>query len=201
MWKNRNIQQTPLFFTVLLTALFVSGCGGLNRSDKPATQIWWLQPYNENILASSAEPQVLVDVTVTAIPGLDTSKILTLSENAEMSKYAAARWADSLPELLGSLVARSLETSGRFEIVSTHGGSEDCELMLEVQEFYAILTASGQTSTVRVAMNGRYQCDGSKPVLLRLTAAVPVADNRMTLVVAAFQEAVNEVLKDMLGQI
>ena len=201
MWKNRNIQAVRLFFTVLITALFVSACGGLNRSDKAATQTWWLQPYNESIGASSPEPQVLVDVTVTAIPGLDSNKILTLSENAEMSKYAAARWADSLPELLGSLVSRSLETSGRFEIVSTHGGSEDCELKLEVQEFYAMLTATGQTSAVRVAMSGRYQCDGSKPVVLRLTAAVPVADDRMTLIVAAFQDAVNEVIKELMGQI
>jgi ABC-type uncharacterized transport system auxiliary subunit len=201
MWTNKlsmNFQKTPLIACFLVSALFVSACSGLNRSDKPATKTWWLEPYSESVIASSTETPVKLGVSVTVVPGLDTHRILTLSGNAEMSKYAGARWAESLPELVTSLVSRSLEGSGRFEVVSSRGGSEQCDLELEVQEFYARLGSDGHTTGVRIALSGTYRCDGVEPVRIRLKASVPVHDDRMVVIVAAFQGAVDEVMKGLL---
>ncbi len=204
MWKNRDVVNIPeirLIAGFLLSAMFISACSGLNRSDKPALTTWWLEPYKYNVTVPSTEPPVPVSVSVTVIPGLDTQQILTLSENAEMNKFAAARWADSLPELTTSLVARSLESSGRFEVLSGGGNSNACDLELEVREFYARLDSSGQTRGVRVAMHGRYLCTGSEPVMIHLNALTPVNDDRMTVIVAAFQQAVDDVMKDLLKTI
>jgi len=204
MWKNRDAVSIPeirLIAGFLISVMFISACSGLNRSDKPALTTWWLEPYKSNATVPSTEPPVSVSVSVTVIPGLDTQQILTLSENAEMNKFAAARWADSLPELTASLVARSLESSGRFEVLSGSGNTNACDLELEVREFYARLDSSGQTRGVRVAIHGRYLCTGSEPVMIHLNALTPVHDDRMTVIVAAFQQAVDDVMKNLLEAI
>lgn len=204
MWKNRDAANVPVSSLIagfLLSVMFISACSGLNRSDKPAVTTWWLEPYKDSAAVLSAEPPVQVSVSVTVIPGLDTQWILTLSENAEMNKFAAARWADSLPELTTSLVARSLESSARFDVVSAGDNSKACDLELELREFYARLDSSGQTRGVRVAMHGRYLCTGSEPVIIHLNALAPVHDDRMTVIVAAFQQAVDDVMKGLLDTI
>jgi cholesterol transport system auxiliary component len=134
---------------------------------------------------------------------LDTDRILTLSDDAELNQFAAARWADNLPELVTSLVSRTLEASGRFEIVSGRagGGSESCELRLELEEFFARLSPSGQTTGVQVAIEGRFQCESAEPALLKLNTSIPVHDDRMSVIVAAFQQAMNSVMKDLLEQL
>jgi ABC-type uncharacterized transport system auxiliary subunit len=145
----------------------------------------------------------LVAISITVVPGLDTDRILTLSDDAELNQFAAARWADNLPELVTSLVSRTLEASGRFDIVSGRagGGSESCELRLELQEFFARLSSSGQTTGVQVAIEGRFQCESDEPVPLKLNASIPVHDERMSVIVAAFQQAMNSVMKDMIEQL
>jgi len=203
MWKNSitmNSRKIPQLVFILLYVLGTGACSGLNQSDKPAAQIWWLEPYSGNI-SSSTETAEIVSVSVTAVPGLDTQRILTLSENAELKKFAGARWADSLPELLTSLVSRSLEGSGRFEILPASTGTDNCELELEVQAFYATLDLNGHTTGVTVALNGRYLCDGSKTILIDLDSSIPVSADRMTVIVEGFQRAVDAVMVDLLKKI
>ena len=204
MWKTRASIKFParsLITSLLFATVFISACSGLNQSDKPATTTWWLDALGEGVSVSPTDPAVKVDVTVTVVPGLDTHRILTLSNNAELNKYAGARWADSLPELVGSLVSRSLVASGRFEIVSSRGGTDACDLELEVQEFYARLDAGGHTTGTQVAMDGFYRCDGAESVRIQLNASAPVHDDRMAVIVAAFQGALDEVTKGLLNSL
>ena len=204
MWKNRNkvsFHNNLLIVCVLIPLFFVNACSGLNRSDKPATTSWWLEPYTDYSFARSDDLALLLDLSVTVVPGLDSHRILTLSENAELNKYAGARWVDSLPELVQSLVGRSLEASGQFTIISGHGGAEICYLKLELREFFANLSPGGQTTAVQVAVSGRFKCDGSEAIPVRVDAAVPVHDDRMTVIVAAFQQALDSVMRDLLQQI
>jgi len=206
MWSDEaamNTTNKSVVFCLLILALSVSACGGLTRSDKPATKTWWLEPYTGMTQETLSGPAPLVAISVTVVPGLDTDRILTLSDDAELNHFAAARWADNLPELVTSLVSRTLEASGRFEMVSGRagGGSESCELQLELQEFFARLSPSGQTTGVQIAIDGQYQCESAEPVLLKLNTSIPVHDDRMSVIVAAFQQAMNSVMKDLLEQL
>jgi cholesterol transport system auxiliary component len=189
--------------SVSMVIMSLAACSGLTSSDAPANRTWWLEPYTGSTLSLTAESVPLVEVSVSAVPGLDTNRILTLSDDAELNRYAAARWAENLPELVESLVGRTLESSGRFEVVTERGraGLEDCELQLEVREFFAHLDSGGGTSGVRVAVSGRYQCGAAEAVPLRLSAAVPVGGERMTVIVGAFQEAFDSVMEDLLKSI
>ncbi len=206
MWSDEaamNASNKSVVFCLLILALSVSACGGLTRSNRPATNTWWLEPYTGVTQETPSVPVSLVAISITVVPGLDTDRILTLSDDAELNQFAAARWADNLPELVTSLVGRTLEASGRFEIVSGRAGgsSANCELRLELREFFASLSPSGQTTGVQVAIEGRFQCESDEPVPLKLNASIPVHDDRMSVIVAAFQQAMNSAMKDMIEQL
>ena len=204
MWKGKSgviVRRSPLIVCLTIAVFFFSACSNLNRSDKPATKTWWLEPYGQSIPTALPNESVSLEVSVTVVPGLDTYRILTLSDAAEMNKYSGARWADSLPELMTSLVSRSLEASGRFQMVSNHRGSTDCDLELELQRFYTHLDTSGRTTEVQVTMSGRYKCAGSKPEIIKTDATVAVNDDRMSVIVGAFQQAFDAVIGQLLDQI
>lgn len=195
--------NTPKNYVALLLVvmmLTLNACSGLTKSDTPAMKTWWLEPYEGLTRAEASALPVLLKLSVTPVPGLDTERILTLSDNAELNHYGGARWAENLPELLASLTGRSLESSGRFNLVSegTARGQGHCDLHLEVQEFFTELGSSGQTGGVRVAIHGRYQCESAEALPLQLKATVQVHDERMSVIVAAFQQATDDVLKELL---
>ena len=187
----------------LLVLLSVSACSGLTSSDKPAITKWWLKPYTGLSQVTPPGPVELVDLSVVAVPGLDTDRILTLSDDAALKHYAGARWVDNLPELVTSLLGRSLEATGRFEILAGRRGTgiENCSLVLELREFYASLSPGGRTSKVQVALNGRYHCESESPLVIQVSASIAVNDDRMEVIVAAFQQAMDSVMKDMLDQL
>jgi len=198
-----NISRTIFIFSLSLLSILLNACSGLTSSDQPASATWWLKPYTGAMQANSHEAPRMIEVSVTVVPGLDTNRILTLSDDAELNRYAAARWADNLPELFESLVGRTLESSGRFEVAAGRikSGSEYCVLQLEVREFFAELDGDGKTSGVRVAIDGRHQCGAAETVSIRLSASLRVHDDRMSVIVAAFQRAVDSVLEEMLEKI
>jgi len=200
MWSNSqamNISRKLFFSGLVILALGLNACSGLTKSDKPAMKTWWLEPYTEMTPANLTDP-VLLNVSVTVVPGLDTDRILTLSDKAELNHFSGASWADDLPELLTSLSVRSLESSGRFEAVSA---LELCHLDLEIQEFFAQLDSSGQANAVRIAVAVQYQCEEADSVPLRLNASISVHDNRMSEIVAAFQQALDNVMRDLLRKL
>jgi ABC-type uncharacterized transport system auxiliary subunit len=130
---------------------------------------------------------------------LDSKQILNLSHDAALKPYAGARWTDHPPELLRSLIGRSIQASGR--LTETSGGGEVCDLNLELREFFADLDAGGRTTGVRVALVGSYQCDDDEIIAIDSQVFVPVAVERMSVIVAAFQDAIDQVAREILQQI
>lgn len=182
-----------------LLILGLGGCTGLTHSSQPAVRTWLLRPYLPAASEAVERPD-RVRVTVTTIPGLDSDRILTFSSESELNHFAAGRWADNVPELTVSLVNRTLQKSGRFEIVSPRrsGEPEDCDLHLVVDEFYATVGPSGHTSGARIAMEGRYACRGGPAANIELNSDVPVGSQSMSAIVAAFQRAVDDVMAQLL---
>ena len=195
-----TISRLYIVFSLSVLLLSIGACSGLTQSDKPAVKKWWLEPYVLTAPAEPADPLLPVALSVTVIPGLDSDRILTLSDDAELSQFAAARWVDHLPELVSSLIGRSLQATGQFEVASERAAShaDVCSLELEIREFFADIDSSGRVSGVRVAINGSFECEPSVPIVFHSASSVPVTDERMNVIVAAFQQAMDSVMKDIL---
>jgi len=186
-----NLTRLPLLGLLLLTA-----CGGLTTSDKPVTRTWMLMPIEQSIRTGVAETATTIELSVTAVPGLDTDRILTLSGDAELNHFTGARWAEHTPELLRSLIARTLQGTDNFDVVSNQA---DCDLSLEVQKFFAYTGSSGNASEVQIEINGQYSCRSEKSKPIYLQATISVQEDRMSTIVAAFQTGINKVFDDLLG--
>ena len=187
---------------LLLITSIVTACGGLLTSESPAKQVYLLEPYMAVYSASENNPLPTLVISVTAVPGLDTDHILALGSDAQLNHYANARWADYLPEVLTSVIRRSVMSTKQFEAVIAEPPSadgSDWQLMLEVQQFYGIQNTRGATSSVEVRFEGSLSCNDNKHHLL-LTANKIVAQERLSTIVAAHQGALDDVTRQLLEQ-
>jgi ABC-type uncharacterized transport system auxiliary subunit len=194
--------RSPLTLTVLLCTLALAGCGGLLTSKQPARQYYLLQPLNAAGGGFEGGQNTVLRLGLDVIPGLDTDRILALDPDARLASYANARWPDHLPEVLSSVLRRSLESTGRFARVETGGRGADGDwiLDLELRGFYGIRDGAGSTGSVRVALAGSLAC-GSETHRLDLADGAPVAEERLAAIVAAHQAALDSVTRDLVEQL
>lgn len=188
---------------ILLITLALTACKGLFQSEKPALNVWWLQPLTVAPRVEDAVAPATLVLDFTVVPGLDTERILALSSDAQLKPYAGARWADALPDLIASLVSRSLQGSGRFEVVE-HGragaAAPACKMQLELSEFFADIDPGGRTRGVSVGIAGNYRCGAAQARELKSRAHVGVDAQGMSAIVAAFQKALDQVTLDVIKQ-
>jgi len=185
---------------VLASLLLASGCSGLLTSDQPARQYYLLQPLQLSGPATSAAGIDLA-LQVRAIPGLDTDQVLALGPDARLQQYGNARWPDHLPEVLTSTLQRSLESTGRFAFVSASDSARGSWLLrLETREFYGILDTAGETSQVRLTLDGSISCDGTRHAL-NLSNSHPVSVQQLANVVAAHQAALDAVTRQLVERL
>jgi len=199
---NKPLTKFGLILAAISATLVLQGCSGILTSDQPAKQYYLLMPYAPSPAPVGVAPAATLALDVTAIPGLDTDRILALDANARLNHYGNARWPDHLPEVLTSVMRRSLESTGRFTAVhsSDHAAGNEWLLQLEVREFYGLQAASGDTSSVHVSLAGILICnDASHP--LSLDDSHPVAEQRLAAVVAAHQAGLNAVTRQLIERL
>lgn len=195
--KKKTLLPALAAMTMLLAA-----CSGVMDSKQPARQVYILTPYSGAADAANPAPGPELSISVSAVPGLDTDRVLALSNDARLNQYANARWPDHLPEVLTSIMKRSLMSTGRFSSVeeSNRASGDGWLLVLEVQQFYGIRNASGNTSAVIVEMAGSIECNDLRNSFT-LSDSNSVADERLSAVVAAHQRGLDDVTAQLLDLI
>lgn len=191
-------QHLRLFAWVLLVCV-LSGCGGMLNSDQPAEHLYWLEAVDLQ-LGESRPPLPDLIVTMSALPGLDTDQILVKGPGARLNYYAGARWPDYAPEVVAVAVRLSLESSGRFDRVSSRvrtSGAE-WELDLELREFFAMVTTTGSPPQIHVELAGHIEC-GADHATIDAAAIAPAQQDKLSDIVASFQLAIDNAIIS-LGQ-
>ena len=185
--------------TALFLAVFLTACTGLLTSEEPPRQVYLLEPLPPAGDGASGPRDVTLLFRFGVVPGLDTDRILSLNPDARLLPYANARWPDHLPEVLNSVLQRSLDSSGRFRDIQNAGrnGTEEWTLDLELRAFYGLRDASGVTGSVRLVLAGTLGCEGRERPLY-LSRDAPVREERLSAVVAAHQAALNDVSRELL---
>jgi ABC-type uncharacterized transport system auxiliary subunit len=184
---------------ILLSTLMLAACSGVLTSEQAAKQYYTLMP----LAASGGEPDNMeLALTVSAVPGLDSDRIQALGPDARLNHYANARWPDHLPEVLASVIRRSLSAYGRFSFVeiSDHAAPEGWLLDLEVRQFYGLQAASGETRSAIIEIAGSLTCNAQRHPI-ELSASAPVGAERLSAVVAAHQSALDAATRQLLDRI
>ena len=193
------MKRITTIVALLAVTIQMTACSGLLTSDTAARQHYLLEPYTGYSSANMDEVWPALVISVSAVPGLDTDHIQALSTDARLIQYANARWTDFLPEVLTSLVRRSLVSTGRFKTVKTKPGSDanQWSLELEVQQFYGILDGADGTSSVKVRFEGNLHCHEQEHQL-QLNASQPVQEDRLAAVVRAHQQALDDTSRQLM---
>lgn len=193
-----GMSSRNLFLFLVLT-VSLAGCGSVLKSDAPPITEWWLVP--GELSAPAAMPQGQLILSLQVVPGLDTDRILNLDNNAQLNSYGGARWPQSLPRVLESLVQRSLESISNKPVRTGSRANDDaCLLQLEVREFFGRVDQAEVTRHVQLALQGELVCPTfNRKVATRQT--IPVTENRMSAIVAAFQKAMDLGLQDLADQL
>ncbi len=201
-WRSDPEMKTKLLVAALLATSMITACSGVMDSAQPARQTYMLMPAAQASGTANDGQAPALSVNLSAVPGLDTDRIQALNSDAQLKRYANARWPDHLPEVLGSVVQRSLAASGRFSAVkqSDRASGNGWLLQLEVQKFYGLQSASGSTNSVVVEMSGSIECADNKETFT-LSDSQAVSEDRLSIVVAAHQRGLDDVTRQMLEKI
>ncbi len=188
------------------TLLLIAACAalsactaGLLDSNAPPESVWWLEPTTLQADEATRGRSLVLDLTV--VPGLDTDRMLNLDDAARLNHYAGAHWPDHLPELLGSLAERSLETAGWDDVrTGDYAREGECLLRLEARRFWGRLGSEQATRAVEVSLDGRFECAGEARTV-SFGLAELVTEQRMGAIVAAFQRAMDQGMASLSTQI
>jgi ABC-type uncharacterized transport system auxiliary subunit len=197
--------KTPMhaWLVLMLSWLLLGGCSGLLTSDRPAATTWWLQPF-EAAAQPAVEARQPLALTLAVVPGLDTNELLTMEPGAQLNRVAGAYWADHLPELLTSLVLRSLPATGRFSapVAASRAPAGGCLLSLQVQGFWLQLDAAQLPRSADIMASGTLSCpDTGLSMPLRLSTSTPVSSTDRPALVAAMQRSFNGLVEELLARL
>jgi cholesterol transport system auxiliary component len=196
----------PLVPLAVLAAA-LGGCSAMLHSDQPAVQVYTLRAP-----AAAADPRAAQPAPVAALriarpiaaPGLDGSQIVLLRPDHRLDFYAASSWSADAPSLIEALAVETLRASGAWRSVQGEGSPfpADDLLQISIRRFDADYASGASAPTVRVALECMLGTEDSRRVIATFVArgASRASANRMSDVVAAFQQATDAALRSMSRQ-
>ena len=200
-----KMMKIPTFapaLRLLPLAFALGGCSLLGSGPAPdAVYVLRAAP------ASAAGGEMALPATVlvphpVAQPGLETAAIAVLHPDNRLDRYAGARWSGPLPDVIGAFAAETLQASGRFAAVNADGAGAvpELALLLTVRRFEAELGAAGRPPTVHVRLDCQLTTLRPRRPLgdCSADASVTVRENRLPVVVAAFQEAAQRAMAEVV---
>ena len=186
---KRRLTPSVILLKSTLLAIAVGllpACSGLLDSAQPAKQYYLLQPLTDSALLHA------VSLELNVVPGLDTDRIQGLAGDAALHRYENARWPDHLPEVLSSVMQRSLGTNQA-------GIDTPWKVEVEVQEFFGRMNGTGETHSVRVKMAGTLTCSDESH-RLQLSATPGVRSQNLAAIVAAHQAGLDDVTRQLISE-
>jgi ABC-type uncharacterized transport system auxiliary subunit len=195
--------QTTLMLS--LSAL-LAGCGGLLGSRGPAPVTYVLRPAIAPVPAAMAMtggeilPSLQVQRVVVA-PGYARDEILLTAPDRRLGEYAASRWPDVLPVVVESLAVDALRQRGAWSAVHDAAAPLAAThlLRLTVRRFDAEYAVAGRAPAVRVVIDATVARRSDRVLLAAFTVetSAPAAEDRMSAIVTAFEQAAGEALEDI----
>lgn len=178
---------------VLLSALGLTGCGGLLDSKMAATQSYVLRlPPPEPTAGGAALGSVLVR-RPEAGPGLNTDRIALVREGGRFDFYAAARWAAPTPDLVESALVDALRATGRYSAVMDDASpfAPRYDLRVTLRRFEADYSSGSADPVIHVVMDCTLGRRRDRQLLASFTAegSARADANRLGAVIAAFESA------------
>jgi ABC-type uncharacterized transport system auxiliary subunit len=195
-----------------LWCALLAGCTGLLHSNALPEQIYYLRappaaggaPAATPVAAITATGASLRVATPLANPGLDSARIMLVQADHRMNFYAGSRWPGTAPEVIGALAVETLRTSGEWNWVQDSASAFPADYLLHItlRRFEADYSAGGGAPQVQVVLDCTLGRREGREVIASFVAqgAATAAADRMSEVVAAFEQATRAALQSLSQQ-
>lgn len=187
-------------------SLSISGCGGLLQSDAPPVQTYVLRATtsgsaNGDRASDSVEAPSLQLPRPSADPGLATELITLVRSDHRMDYYLGSKWAADLPDVVETLAIDTLRASGAWGAVheSPSPFFSDYLLQINIRRFEADYTSGRAAPRVHVVLDCTLVKRLGRDLVMSFVAEgqSDAAENRLSSVVAAFEQAANAAMTTM----
>lgn len=201
---RRRFLRSAFGILPLGAATALGACGIQLPGQGPPPRLFVLSPkstFPEDL--PDVDWQLTVEVP-TAAANLDTTRISLQRASYEYEYYASANWTDRAPTLVQTMIIESFENSGRIIAVGRQslGLRADYVLKSELREFQAIYvdSAPGAAPEVHVRLVCRLVKMPDRAIVGAgsFDRKIVAAADTLESVVAAFDEALGKVLKDLV---
>jgi cholesterol transport system auxiliary component len=189
-------------FPLVLAGLLLAACTGIIPGTGEPLKLYTLTPKSTY---EGAVPEVdwqLVIETPIAPAGINTNRIALSHSPITLDYFAGATWTDSAPAMVQTLLVESFENTGRIVAVGREsvGLRADYVLKIELREFQAEYASPDTPPTVHIRIISKLvRMPVREIVASHMTERKAVAAaNTLDGVVAAFDEALGPVLKDVV---
>jgi cholesterol transport system auxiliary component len=190
---------------VVLVTLTVGGCSALSSLTDATTplQAYDLRSPTDMPLAQAALARDLVIEVPTSGGALDTDRIMIRPGPYQAQYLPEARWTDSAPVMLQTLMVRAFEDTNALRYVGRRplGGSGDYVVVSELTDFQAELGPDGTGVTTRVRLTVRLVRESDAAILASRTfqRTAAAASTETLDVVASFNAATSAILQEVTG--
>lgn len=203
--SRRTAAQRAIPLLSALVALAASAalaaCGSLFASKRPAPSLYQLSAH-----AGTPGPAIAADLNIfkpQVRAGLDTDRIAVLYPDRRLDYYAAARWSAPLDTLIEDLAVQSFRAKANLRSVSGDASpfSAGYWLEIEVADFQAEYLPGEVNPTIHVHFSALLGKASDRRIFHRFdaSAARRAADNRLTAIVAAYEDAADAVLSELVA--
>lgn len=183
-----------------LGALGLPGCTAINSLNEAALprDTYALQPAS---IASQGRrsSRTLLVLEPTAPAALATDRILIRRDPLSVTYLPDTRWADGLPQMLQSILIRSLASAGRIGFVGAQGAGPipDTVLLTRIDAF-EVDQQTGDRFQARIAFELTLLRDRDQRVLgtRRFVQSLTVANDQTTTIVQGFQRLLDTLLPE-----
>ncbi len=197
-------RPAPARFAILLMSLMtLGGCAQLIPQG-PASDLYNLTPkstFPQDL--PTVNWQLVVEEPVAA-GGLDTDRIALRPSPTELKYFAGARWSERAPRMVQTLLVESFENTGHIMAVGRQviGLRSDFNLKTELREFQAeYFDGTQQPPQIRVRINAKVVAQPRQAIVGSQTfeALVESEGNNVAAIVQGFDEALGQVLKELVS--
>lgn len=198
MTGRRRVIAGAASCTLLAT---LAGCSVLQGVNTPVN-LYTLTPkttYPEGL--PPVDWQLVVETPVSAT-SLNTSRIALQRTPLTFEYYADAAWTDNAPAMVQTLLIESFESTKRISGVGREaiGLRPDYILMTDLREFEAVYDGDNPIPTIWIRMNAKLVKLPERRIVASETFGekLPAAGSKLTDIVAAFDEALGSVFKQIV---
>ncbi|MGH7743528.1 MAG: ABC-type transport auxiliary lipoprotein family protein [Candidatus Dormibacteria bacterium] len=188
-------------------ALAAGGCSGLLHSDAVPEQTYVLRAPAVAAAAAAvavpaAQPASLRVAHPITAPGLDVAHIMLVQADHRMNFYTGSRWPAPLSDVVEALAVQTLRAARDWQSVQDSASPFPSEYLLQiaVRRFEADYT-SGGAPQVHVILDCTFGRRAGEVVASFVAqASADAGGNRMSEVVAAFEQASDAALTSLAQQ-